>query len=193
MLPHPSGARSNPVPASPPTRKSQLKATKKRSQPSQRIDAESRRLIGAGAQIRRRPGSLLPPQDAPASGLQFVPHRTLLGSRGAGTGSSLPVSFTRWLARENILVSDLSARLPPNLGTLSAVRGTVGAIAHKVAGHGRLKWVSVATCSTDSRARNAPSCKAQPDTEGIKPRANTILITQITTAGCKVQFDTEGI
>src|SRR5882724_3395067 len=45
MLPHPSGARSNPVPASPPTRRSQLKATKKRSQPSQRIDAESRRLI----------------------------------------------------------------------------------------------------------------------------------------------------
>src|SRR6266516_573673 len=44
MLPHPSGARSNPVPASPPTRRSQLKATKKRSQPSQRIDAESRRL-----------------------------------------------------------------------------------------------------------------------------------------------------
>src|SRR6266478_6273931 len=45
ILAHPSGARPNPVPASPPTRRSQLKATKKRSQPSQRIDAESRRLM----------------------------------------------------------------------------------------------------------------------------------------------------
>src|SRR6266567_2754498 len=53
MLPHPSGARSNPVPASPPTRKSQLKATKKRSQPSQRIDAESRRLMSEQLQRGR--------------------------------------------------------------------------------------------------------------------------------------------
>jgi hypothetical protein len=44
MVPHPSGARPNPVPAQPSTRKSQLKATKKPSSPSQRVNAESRRL-----------------------------------------------------------------------------------------------------------------------------------------------------
>ena len=132
MLPHPSGARSNPVPASPPTRKPQLKATKKRSQPSQRIDAESRRL-------GRPPGNGRKAADLYAALLAAEPHATADRQRELRTEAVQK-------ARQSPLFFDLTISLSKSISLFHASLGENARLARQAGDkEGDAYWSALVT------------------------------------------------